>query len=132
MENQTYALVKTLKKFRVYVFHSHIIAYVLANAIKDILTQTNPKGRRPKWITSLIKYDLQIYPTKLIKRQGLAKVVAQSNCEVLGVNFLEFLSYNLVQDEVNQVHQDFYASPWYTNILYVLKNLQDPLELTTT
>jgi hypothetical protein len=81
-------LVKYLKDFRFYVLHSHIISYVPSNAIKDILTRPNPEGRRAKWIIVLLEYDLEIYPTKLIKGQGLAKMLAQSNCEVLGVNFL--------------------------------------------
>jgi hypothetical protein len=37
MENQAYALVKSLKDFRVYVFHSNIIAYVPSVVVKDIL-----------------------------------------------------------------------------------------------
>ena len=84
-------MVKYSKDFRVYVLHSHIIVYVPSNAIKDILTQPNPEGRRVKWIVVLLEYDLEIYPMKLIKGQGLAKILDQSNCEVLGVNFLEYL-----------------------------------------
>ena len=63
---------------------------------------------------------------KLIKGQGLTKMLVQSNCDVLGVSFLVSPSDNLVRDEVNQIHQDFYASPWYKVILYVLQNLQAP------
>ena len=69
-------MVKALKDFRVYVIHSHIIACAPSNAIKDILTQPNPEGRRAKWIVFLLEYDLEIYPTKLIKGQGLAKMLA--------------------------------------------------------
>jgi hypothetical protein len=104
MEKQAYALVKSLKDFRVYIIHSHIIAYVPSNAINDILIQPNLEGRRTKWIVVLLAYDLEIYPTKLIKGQGLEKVMGQSNCEVLGVNLLDSLSDNPVRDEVNQIH----------------------------
>jgi hypothetical protein len=37
MEKQAYALVKSLKAFRVYVLHSKIIAYVPSTSVKDIL-----------------------------------------------------------------------------------------------
>ena len=38
MEKKAYALVKSLKYFRVYILHSHIIAYVPSNMVKGILT----------------------------------------------------------------------------------------------
>jgi hypothetical protein len=67
MENQAYALVKALKEFRMYILHSHVIAYVLNKSVKDILTQPEPEGRRGKWIVAMLEYDLDIKPTKLIK-----------------------------------------------------------------
>ena len=67
MEKQAYALIKYLKDFRVYVLHSHIIAYVPSNVVKSILTQLDPKGKREKWIVVLLEYDIEIKPTKLIK-----------------------------------------------------------------
>jgi hypothetical protein len=70
MEKQAYALVKALKEFRVYILHSHIVAYVPSNVVKDILTQSDPEGRRGKWITILLEYDLEIKPTKLSKAKG--------------------------------------------------------------
>ena len=39
MEKQAYALVKTLKDFRVYILHSLVITYVSNTVAKDILTQ---------------------------------------------------------------------------------------------
>jgi hypothetical protein len=50
MEKQAYALVKSLKSFRVYVLHSKIIAYVPLAYVKDILIQSDIDGRRSKWI----------------------------------------------------------------------------------
>jgi hypothetical protein len=67
MEKQAYASFKSLKEFKTYIFHSHVIAYVSQNSVKDILTQPNPEGRRGKWIVAMIEYDLEIKPTKLIK-----------------------------------------------------------------
>jgi hypothetical protein len=42
MEKKVYALVKALKAFKNYILHSHIIAYVPNNSVKDILTQPDP------------------------------------------------------------------------------------------
>ena len=50
MDKQAYALVKSLKDFRVYILHSHIVAYVPNNVRKSILTQPDPEGKRYKWI----------------------------------------------------------------------------------
>jgi hypothetical protein len=88
MEKQAFALVKAIKDFRVYILHSHTIAYVLNAVVKDILTQDNPDGRRGKWIAVILEYDIEIKPTKLIKGQGLAKLMAESNFHALDINFL--------------------------------------------
>ena len=56
--------------------------------VKDILTQLDPDGRRGKWIVVLLEYDLEIKPTNLVKGQGLAKLMDQTNFDVLGINFL--------------------------------------------
>ena len=76
MEKQAYACLKTLKEFRVYILHSHSTIFVPSVAIKDILTQAKPDGRRAKWIATLLEYDIEIKPTKLVKGQGLAKLMA--------------------------------------------------------
>ena len=67
MEKQAYELVKALKEFRVYILHSHTIAYVPNSFVKDILTQPDLEGKGGKWIVVLLEYDLEIKPTKLIK-----------------------------------------------------------------
>ena len=69
--------------------HSHSIVYVPSVAIKDILTQAEPGGRRAKWIATLLEYDIEIRPTKIVKGQGLSKLMAHSNYEALGINFFE-------------------------------------------
>jgi hypothetical protein len=88
MEKQAYALVKALKAFRVYVLHSKIIAYVPSISVKDILIHPDIDGRRGKWIAKILEFDLEIKPTKLIKGQGLAKLLAESNYKALEMNFI--------------------------------------------
>ena len=50
--------------------------------------QTDPEGRRGKWIAAMLEYDLEIKPTKLIKGQGLAKLMAQANLRALDINLI--------------------------------------------
>eukprot|EP00253_Pinus_taeda_P011343 PITA_11343 len=92
IEKKALALVKALKDFRVYILHSHILAYVPNAAVKDILVQANPEGRRGKWIASLLEYDVEIKPTKLIRGQGLAKLMAETNLQVLDINLIAAMS----------------------------------------
>jgi len=89
MEKQAYALVKAIKDFRVYILYSHVIAYVPNVVVKDILTQEGIEGRRGKWIANILEYDIEIRPTKLIKGQGLAKMMIETNFQVLDINELD-------------------------------------------
>ena len=120
---------EALKEFRVYILHSHSIVFVPSPAIKDILTQAKPDGRRAKWIATLLEYDIEIRPTKLVKGQGLATLMAHLNCEALGVNFFEPCIDIIAQVEEGQVHLYFLSSSWYKDIVHVLQHLQAPPEL---
>ena len=53
MEKKACALVKALKDFRVYILHSHIIAFVPHSVVKDILIQ-DPDGKRGKLIAVIL------------------------------------------------------------------------------
>jgi hypothetical protein len=99
MEKQAYSCVKALKEFRVYILHSHSTVCVPSIAIKDILTQEEPDGRRAKWISTLLEYDIEIKPTKLVKGQCLARLMDQSNHEAFGINFLEPCTDTIAQQE---------------------------------
>ena len=67
MEKQALALVKALKEFRVYILRSHIVYFVPHTVVKDILSK-DPDGKRGKWIATILEYDLEIRPTKLVKQ----------------------------------------------------------------
>jgi hypothetical protein len=45
MEKRAYALVKSLKAFKIYVLHSNIIAYVPSALVREILIQPDIDGR---------------------------------------------------------------------------------------
>jgi len=80
----------------------------------------------------MLEYDLEIKPTNLIKGQGLAKLMARSNCDVLGINFIVDLSESSKEDTVPQISQKFLHFPWYFDLIYVLRNLQAPPGLRKT
>ena len=67
IEKRAYALIQALKSFRMYVLHSPIIAYVPNSAVKIVLTQQNTSGKRGRWITQILEFDLTIKTTKLVK-----------------------------------------------------------------
>eukprot|EP00253_Pinus_taeda_P011737 PITA_11737 len=107
MEKQAYALVKAIKDFRIYILYSHVIAYVPNAIVKDILTQEGLEGKRGKWIASILEYDIEIKPTKLIKGQGLAKLMSETNFQALDINQLD----NERELATPQISETFLQSP---------------------
>ena len=77
MEKQAYALVKSLKHFRTYIGYSKVIGHVPHAAVKDILSQQDCLGIRGTWVSKIQEFDLEIKPTKLIKGQDLARMLAK-------------------------------------------------------
>jgi hypothetical protein len=129
MDKQAYALVKSLKSFRVYVLHSRVISYVPSAAVKEILIHPDIDGKRSKWIAKLLEFDLEIKPTKLVKGQGLAKLLDESNCSALGVNFIHSCSENQqaeITDRSSQIISALANYSWYKDIIFFLQNLQPP------
>lgn len=118
IEKQEYAMVKTLKDFRVYILHSHVISYVPSTVVEDILTQPDLDGKSGRWIASLLEYDLEIKPTKLVKAQGLAQLMTQENLDVLGINYPSGFSRQIDDSTSNlQVLPNFSSSHWYKDII---------------
>jgi hypothetical protein len=129
MDKKSYALVKTLKSFRVYVLHSRVIAYVPSATIKETLIQPDIDGKCNKWIAKLLEFYLYITPTKLVKGQGLAKLLVESNCSTLGVNFVHSCSENQqakMNDRGPQVISTLEDCIWYKDIIFFLQNLHPP------
>ena len=57
------------------MLQSQIVAYVPNSAVKDVLVQSDVEGKRGNWIAKIQEYDLDIKPTKLVKGQGLEKLL---------------------------------------------------------
>jgi len=73
-------------------YNKKIIAYVPSASVKDILIQPSIDGKRSKWIARILEFELEIKPTKIVKGQGLAKLLAESNYKYLGVDFINTFS----------------------------------------
>jgi len=117
MAKQVFSLVKAIKDFRVYILHSHIISYVPNAVVKYILTQDNPDRKKWKWIVLILEYDIEIKPTKLIKGQGLAKLMGESNFHALDINFLDIVDGK--EEHVTPQAKDVFSnSPWYAYLIF--------------
>jgi hypothetical protein len=122
-------MVKSLKDFRTYVLHSKIIVYVPKSVVKDILVQPDSDGKRGWWLDNIHEFDLELKSTKLVKGQGLAKLLAKSNFRALGINHLESHEYIPYIDEIDdqkpmiQIEDNFSSSAWYFHIVSYLLTL---------
>ena len=135
IEKQAYALVKSLKAFRVYILHSKIIAYVPSAAIKDVLTQPDADGRRSKWIAKLIEFNIALKPTKLVRGQGLARLLSEENCRSLDVDFpctIAEIGQTNEEEEAAEperkqsVAENLASCDWYSAIIKFLLKLEIP------
>ena len=79
----------------------------------------------------ILEYDLEIKPTKLIKGQGLARLMVESKFEALDINMINALDE---QEELSTpiIEDNFMNSSWYVDILYFLLNLNTPPSLSKT
>eukprot|EP00253_Pinus_taeda_P026706 PITA_26706 len=125
MEKQAYALVKAIQDFRIYILYSHVIAYVPNTVVNNILTQEGLEGKRGKWIASILEYDIEIKPTKLIKGQGLAKLMYETNFQVLDINQLD----NEPELATPQISETFMQSPCLLSHATNAKTLKEKREL---
>jgi hypothetical protein len=112
-EKQAYALVKSLQHFRNCVGYNKIKAYVPYLAVKDVLSQQDCMGTRGKWVSKIQEYDLEIKPTKIVKGQGLAQMLTESNQEAIQI---------AENEQVNVITSELEHDEWYSEIVYYLKN----------
>jgi hypothetical protein len=137
LEKQAYALVKSLKDFKVYILQEKVIDFVPSNSVKDVLVQPNIDRKRSKWIARLIEFDIEIKPAKLVKGQGLAKLPTEENCRLLEINLMSINVEN-VQSSKNREGEEMQVSThladckWYNHIIHFLQTLSVPSDLTKT
>ena len=79
-----------------------------------------------------MEYDVEIKPTKLVKGQGLENLLADSNCEALG---LHLTAKQPIQEELQaaqekgKIMEQYAESIWYADIVHFLLYLQSPEHL---
>jgi hypothetical protein len=139
IEKQAYALIKSLKSFRIYILHSKFVAYVPSPSVKDVLTQPDIDGKRARWIANLIEFNIEVNPTKLVKVQGLANILTEENHELLDITFIGESLVNLEtelaadgQHSNQQVAEHLSSCEWYSGIIHFLQKLEVPPELSMT
>ena len=59
--------------------------------VKDVLMQLAVDGRSSKWIAKLIEFNIEMKPAKLVRGQGLAKLMAEENCRILDINLISIV-----------------------------------------
>ena len=78
IDKQAFAVFKVVKHFFPYLLRSHTKVIVPHTAVRALLIQKEPRDRRGNGLTTLQEYDLEIKPAKLVKGQGLCKLVAEA------------------------------------------------------
>jgi hypothetical protein len=95
-KKQSYTLVNSLKHFQTYVGYNKIKDFVPYPVVKEILSQQDCLGSRGKWVSQIQQYDLEINPTKMIKGQGIEKMMTKINQEATEVGEKEQVNIFIV------------------------------------
>lgn len=125
LEKQAYALIKALKAFRIYILQAKVIAYVPSSSVKDVLIQPDIYGKRSKWIAKLIEFEIEIKLVKLVRGQGLAKLLAEDNCKLIEMNYVDYIAENseTLAHELNQslqISNHIVECDWYSHVIFFL------------
>ena len=95
--------------------------------VRTLLIQKELGDRRGNWLTTLQQYNLEIKPSKLVKGQGLCKLVA----EALDLQMEEEEGWDnevyLLQSEV--LYMPASTNSWYNDIKYYLTHGSSPNHL---
>ena len=78
IDTQAFALLKVVKHLWLYIRRSHTKIIVPHSAVRYLLIQKELGDRWGNWMASLQEYDLEIKQEKLVKGQGLWKLVVES------------------------------------------------------
>lgn len=66
---------KGVKYFRCYLMGATVITFVPTVVAKDIFSQQEVSSRRCRWINRIHEFNIDIQITKLVRGQGLAKLM---------------------------------------------------------
>jgi len=107
LEKQAYSLIKALKAFKIYILQAKVIAYVPSSSVKDVLIQPDIDETRSKWIAKMVEFEIEIKPMKLVRGQGLAKLLAKDTWKLIEMNYVDYVGENSksLAHELNHVLQ---------------------------
>ena len=98
-----------------------VIAFVPTTIVKYIFSQQEVSGRRCRWINRIQEFNIDIHITKLVRGQGLAKLMTEAN--------LEENQVNQIDDNCSDNVCDMDTSDWYRDVVYYLQNMKSPPKL---
>ena len=75
MEKQDFAVFKALKHFRPFLLKTHTKIIVPYSVVRQLLIQWEVGEKRANWVTALQEYDVEIHPAKIVKGQGLCRML---------------------------------------------------------
>ena len=78
-------------------------------------------GRRCRWINRIQEFNIDIQINKLVRGQGLAKLMIEANLEANHINRFD--------DHSVDVFCDMDSLDWYKDIIYYLQNMKSPPRL---
>ena len=82
-------MVRAVKAFRCYLVNAIVVAFVPSATVKDIFAQQEVSGRRCRWINRIQEFNIDIQITKMVRGQGLAKLMGETNLDANQINFTE-------------------------------------------
>ena len=127
MISKPFAVFKAVKHFRQYFLRSHTKVIVPHTAVRALLIQKEPGDQRGNWLTTLQEYDLEIKPTKLVKGQGLCKLVAEAQDPQMEEEEGWDNEVDLMQSEV--LYMPTSTNSWYNDLKYYLTHGSSPNHL---
>eukprot|EP00253_Pinus_taeda_P024213 PITA_24213 len=99
--------------------------------------QPDVDGRRAKWIANLIEFNIELKPTKLVRGQGLAKLMAEGNYRMLDMNWIGTNLDDKQTEEETVGHdqslaENLVSCEWYSKIAQFLLKPEVPLGLSSS
>jgi hypothetical protein len=79
IEKQYISLFKAVAHFRTCILPSHVIAYFPNSPVKMFLIQQLREGKWANWLEKIQECDIEIKPLKVVRGQGLCKLMTGSN-----------------------------------------------------
>ena len=127
IDKQSFTVFKVVKHLHLYLLRSHTNIIVPHSMIISLLIQKELGDQRGNWLTTLQEYDLEIKPTKLVKGQGLCKLMVESFD-------LQKEEEERWDNEVDMLQREVLYMPtstnsWYNDLKYYLTHGSSPSHL---